>query len=64
MILALSDKNDGHGLFDRLAEYLGVDVSNVPAVLYLGSGSEKYLYDQDEVTADNLASFVQRVKAG
>ena len=25
VILALSTKNDGHGLFDRLAEYLGVN---------------------------------------
>jgi hypothetical protein len=26
-ITAISTKNDGHGLFERLAEYLGVDVS-------------------------------------
>lgn len=64
VILTLSDKNDGHGLFDRLAEYLGVKTNNVPAVLYLGSANDKYLYDQEEITAENLASFLERVKAG
>lgn len=36
VILTQSDKNDGHGFFDRLAEYLGVNTNNVPAVLYFG----------------------------
>lgn len=47
VLLTLSDKNDGHGLFDRLAEYLGVDVNNVPAVLYLGADAEKYIFDSE-----------------
>lgn len=60
----MSDKNDGHGLFDRLAEYLGVNTNTVPSVLYLGSSNDKYLYDQEEINADNLASFLTRVQAG
>jgi protein disulfide-isomerase A1 len=64
VVLTLSDKNDGNGLFDRLAEYLGVNTNNAPSVLYLGASNDKYFYDQDEITAENLASFLQRVKAG
>lgn len=45
LILTQSDKNDGHGFFDRLAEYLGVNPADVPTVLYLGSKNDKYLYD-------------------
>ena len=47
VLLTLSDKNDGHGLFDRLAEYLGVNTENVPAVLYFGEASDKYVFDSE-----------------
>lgn len=43
---------------------MGVDTNNVPSVLYLGATNDKYIYDQDEITSENLASFVQRVQAG
>ncbi len=43
---------------------MGVNTNNVPVVLYLGEASEKYLFDGDSITAENLASFVERVKAG
>lgn len=43
---------------------MGVNTNNVPTLLYLGASNDKYLYDQEEITADNLASFLQRVKAG
>ena len=36
IILTLTKPNDGHGLFERLAEYVGVDVSTTPKFLYLG----------------------------
>lgn len=36
VVLSLSSKNDGNGLFERLAEYLGVDITATPQVLYLG----------------------------
>lgn len=64
VILALSTKNDGHGLFDRLAEYLGVDTASTPKVLFLSSKQLKYRFDSDEITADNLASFLQRIRSG
>ena len=64
VILTLSDADDGHGLFERLAEYVGVDTKNVPTVLYMGDKNDKYFYDQEEITKDNLASFVSRVQAG
>jgi hypothetical protein len=43
---------------------LGVNTANSPAVLYLGAKNDKYFYDQDEITAENLGSFLDRVKAG
>jgi len=64
VILTLSRKNDGHGLFDRLAEYLGVDTASTPRVLYLGAKSEKYNFDGEAITGEALASFVTRVQSG
>ncbi len=43
---------------------MGVDTNDVPAVLYLGAANDKYVYDQEEITGDNLASFLKRVQAG
>lgn len=45
VILALSTKNDGHGLFDRLAEYLGVNTQNTPQVLFLNANAEKFKFE-------------------
>jgi protein disulfide-isomerase A1 len=64
IILSVSKKNDGHGLFDRLAEYLGVNTNNTPTILYLGDKADKYNYDLDDITKDNLADFVSRVQEG
>lgn len=36
-VVSVSSKNDGHGLYERLAEYLGVDLSETPKVLFLSS---------------------------
>lgn len=36
VVLTVSEPNDGHGLFERLAEYVGVDTQETPRVLYLG----------------------------
>lgn len=63
-ILSVSSKNDGHGLYDRLAEYLGVDTSSTPKVLFLTSKQGKYRFDAEEITSDNLAAFIQRVNNG
>jgi hypothetical protein len=43
---------------------LGVNTANSRAVLYLGAKRGKYIYDQKEVNAENLASLLERVKAG
>ena len=64
IVLAVSSKNDGHGLFDRLAEYLGVDTTATPTVLFLNSKQEKFRFDQSEITADTLANFVGRINSG
>jgi protein disulfide-isomerase A1 len=64
VILTVSDAEDGHGLFERLGDYLGVDTKNAPQVLYFSDKSEKFNFDQDEITKDSLASFVERVQAG
>ena len=36
-LVSVSSKNDGHGLYERLAEYLGIDISATPKVLFLSS---------------------------
>ena len=43
---------------------MGVNTKNAPVILYMGSKSEKYNFDAEEVTKDSLASFVSRVQAG
>jgi protein disulfide isomerase len=63
-ILAISSKNDGHGLFERLAEYMGVDINSTPKLIYLNSKTVKYNYDYDEVTLENLKSFAERISTG
>ena len=50
LILTLSTKNDGHGLFDRLAEYLGVDVTATPKVLLFNEKQLKFRFDGSEIT--------------
>ena len=47
VLLTISDANDGHELFDRFAEFIGVDTKNVPAVLYMGGKSNKYFFDKE-----------------
>lgn len=61
IVLSLSSKNDGHGLFERLAEYLGVNLENTPQVLYFSSEAQKYKLEGD-ITAEALANFVERVE--
>jgi protein disulfide-isomerase A1 len=63
IVLTLSSKNDGHGLFERLAEYVGVDTEQTPAVLLLKDGSEKYRFNA-EVSAEALGEFVGKVNSG
>lgn len=57
-VVSVSSKNDGHGLYERLAEFLGVDLSTTPRVLFLNSKQEKFRFEANEITADNLATFV------
>lgn len=64
ILLTTSSSEDGHGFFDRLAEYLGVDVSETPKIIYMGAAQEKYQYDQTEITKDTLADFVKRIASG
>ncbi len=64
IVLTISTKNDGHGLFERLGEYLGVDTDNTPAVLLLKDGSDKYRFEGETVTVDELTSFVAKVNNG
>jgi len=59
----VSDPSDGHGLYERLAEYLGVDGSKTPQFLYLGEKQDKYFFE-GTASKDALVSFVSKVKAG
>lgn len=63
VVLTVSKPNDGHGLFERLAEYVGVDTSSTPKFLYLGEKQDKYVFE-GEVSKDTLATFVSQVQAG
>lgn len=63
VVLTVSSADDGHGLFERLAEYVGVDVSTTPRILYLGEKQDKYVFE-GEVSAESLATFVTKVQAG
>ena len=62
--MTVSAKDDGHGLFDRLAEYLGVDISSTPVVLYMSKKQEKFRFDASEITLETITSFVGRVQSG
>jgi hypothetical protein len=64
VILSVSTKNDGNGLYERLGEYLGVNNEPTPSVLYLSSETKKYKYDQGDITVEGLAEFVSRVSNG
>jgi len=64
IILSVSSKEDGHGLFDRLAEFLGVDTNATPQVLLFNEKAEKFRYTEEAITAELLASFVTKVSAG
>lgn len=63
LILTVSDPNDGHGFFDRLTEYLGVEKDSVPRVMYMGDKNDKYMFE-GEISKDSLSSFVEKVRAG
>ncbi len=64
LVVTVSASEDGHGLFERLAEYLGVDISATPVVLYMGDKNDKYRYNAEEITVDNLSAFVAGVQSG
>lgn len=38
---------DGHGFYERLAEFLGVDTQNAPTILFLGEKGDKYLFNNE-----------------
>ena len=61
VLLTVSRSDDGHNLFTRLAEYVGVDVSSTPKVLYMKDQTNKYKWEGEAITADSLADFVSRV---
>lgn len=57
ILLVHSSSEDGHGLYSRLAEYIGVDLATVPTVVYLGSDGLKYVLE-GEYTLDTLRNFI------
>lgn len=61
IILSVSTKNDGFGLFDRLSDYFGINTAETPQVLYLSSSNDKYRFEGEILTAESLANFVERV---
>ena len=64
IILSVSSKNDGHGLYERLAEYLGVDVSSTPKILFMSSKGSKYRFDSEEVSVESIKNFYEQIQSG
>lgn len=54
MILAISDVNDGFGMFKRLTNFLDVKTENLPQVLFLGEHQEKYFYTKPHIVKESL----------
>lgn len=61
VLFSLSTKNDGHGLYERLAEYVGADIKNTPSIMLVHSkeGMSKYKYES-EITVSNIADFINQ----
>lgn len=62
LLLAHSSSEDGFGLYTRLAEYIGVDLTTVPTVVFLGSEGDKYVLE-DEYTLEKLQQFIGKAEA-
>lgn len=61
VLLVHSSSEDGHGLYNKLAEYIGVDLSTVPTVVYLGSDSSKYVLE-GEYSRESLTEFIGKAE--
>lgn len=61
VLLAHSSSEDGHGLYNRLAEYIGVDLSTVPTVVYLANDGTKYALE-GEYTLETLREFLGKAE--
>jgi hypothetical protein len=62
VLLVHSSSEDGHGLYNRLAEYIGIDLATVPTVVFLGAGGDKYVLE-DEYTVDKLKEFISKAES-
>lgn len=60
VIFSISKPNDGFGHFNRLAEYVGADVSNCPQIMlvHAADGVNKFKYAASDVNAAALVQFV------
>lgn len=65
VLFSISKPNDGFGHFNRLAEYVGVDVSKSPQIIIVHSqdGVSKYRFESD-ITESDLEEFIQKYKSG
>jgi protein disulfide-isomerase A1 len=65
VLFSHSHPDDGHGHFQRLAEYVGVNTAKVPAIMLVHAGGEvnKYKFS-DAITKDNVVSFVNKFNKG
>jgi len=62
LLLTHSDSEDGHGLYKRLVEFFGFDVSTVPTVVFRGFEGDKYVLE-GKYTVDNLKEFIRKAEA-
>jgi protein disulfide-isomerase A1 len=62
ILLAHSSSEDGHGLYNRLAEFIGVDLTTVPTVVFLGNDGDKYVLEGD-YTVEKLREFIGKAES-
>jgi len=65
VLFSHSSPDDGHGHFQRLAEYIGVNTAKVPAIMLSHAAGEvtKYRYT-GEINKASIVDFVKKYNAG
>jgi protein disulfide-isomerase A1 len=65
VIFSVTHPDDGHGHFQRLAEYVGVNTAKAPAIMLIHAAQDisKFQYSGD-FSAASISDFVSSYNAG
>lgn len=60
----MSTPDDGHGHYQRLADYVGVNTASVPALMLIHASGDvnKYKFE-GEISTENIVNFVNNFNA-